>query len=152
VRNVIEQSKLPNPARIADRRNKIYSTQGEDMNRGVKKLLMGFYNGWDGVMNLKYNPIRFMGSMAWQMYSMTLLSIIWSCTFCALFAGWQGIIPLLYGHVALVAVIFFTYATFKEGNERNEGWFKSWQEEINKKEYFTDTTKNTCKWDLEKEA
>ena len=122
------------------------------MNRGVKKLLMGFYNGWDGVMNLKYNPIRFMGSMAWQMYSMTLLSIIWSCTFCALFAGWQGIIPLLYGHVALIVVIFFTYATFKEGNERNEKWFATWQEEINKKEYFTDTTKNTCKWDLEKEA
>ena len=122
------------------------------MNRGVKKLLMGFYNGWDGVMNLKYNPIRFMGSMAWQMYSMTLLSIIWSCTFCALFAGWQGIIPLLYGHVALIVVIFFTYATFKEGNERNEKWFATWQEEINKKEYFTDITKNTCKWDLEKEA
>ena len=122
------------------------------MNRGVKKLLMGFYNGWDGVMNLKYNPIRFMGSTAWQMYSMTLLSVIWSCTFCTLFAGWQGIIPLLYGHIALIVVIFFTYATFKEGNERNEAWFKSWQEDINKKEYFTDTTKNTCKWDLEKEA
>lgn len=116
----------------------------------MKKLLMSFYNGWDGVMNLKYNPIRFMGSMAWQMYSMTLLSIIWSCTFCALFAGWQGIIPLLYGHVALIVVIFFTYATFKEGNDRNEEWFKRWQEELNRKP--VDITKNTCKWDLEKEA
>ena len=111
---------------------------------------MSFYNGWDGVMNLKYNPIRFMGSMAWQMYSMTLLSVIWSCTFCALIAGWQGIIPLLYGHVALISVIFFTYATFKEGNDRNEKWFQRWQEELNRKP--VDTTKNVCKWDLEKEA
>jgi len=134
VQNVIEQNKQRNQESFAGKRNKIYLTQGEVMNRGVKKLLMGFYNGWDGVMNLKYNPIRFMGSMAWQMYSMTLLSIIWSCTFCALFAGWQGIIPLLYGHVALVAVIFFTYATFKEGNDRNEKWFKNWQSEIKGKE------------------
>ena len=116
----------------------------------MKKLLMSFYNGWDGVMNLKYNPIRFMGSMAWQMYSMTLLSIFWSMAFCALIAGWQGIIPLIYGHVGVLAMIFLTYATFKQGNDRNEEWFKRWEEEINRKP--VDRTKNACKWDLEKEA
>ena len=38
---------------------------------------MNFYYGWDSVMNLKYNPIRFIGDMSIQMYTMTVLSIFW---------------------------------------------------------------------------
>lgn len=100
----------------------------------MKKLLMNFYNGWDGVMNLKYNPIRFIGDMSVQMFWMTLLSIFWSIAFASLIAGFQAIIPLIYGHVAMLAVIFLTYATFKQGNDRNEEWFKRWQSEIEGKE------------------
>ena len=116
----------------------------------MKKLLMNFYLGWDSVMNLKYDRIRFIGDMSVQMYTMTVLSIFWSMAFCALIVGWQGIIPLIYGHVAILAMIFLTYATFKQGNDRNEAWFKRWEEELNRKP--TDRTKNACKWDLEKEA
>ena len=116
----------------------------------MKRLLMNFYHGWDSVMNLKYNPIRFIGDMSVQMYVMTVLSIFWSMAFCALIAGWQGIIPLIYGHVGVLAMIFLTYATFKQGNDRNEEWFKRWTEELNRKP--VDRTKNACKWDLEKEA
>ena len=116
----------------------------------MKKLLMNFYLGWDSVMNLKYNPIRFIGDMSVQMYTMTVLSIFWSMAFCALIVGWQGIIPLIYGHVAILAMIFLTYATFTQGNDRNEEWFKRLEEELNRKP--TDRTKNACKWDLEKEA
>lgn len=111
---------------------------------------MSFYHSWDSVMNLKYNPIRFIGDMSLQMYYMTVLSIFWSMTFCALIAGWQAIIPLIYGHVAVVAAIFLTYATFKEGNDRQEKWFKRWEAEIARAN--ADRTKNACQWDLEKEA
>jgi len=116
----------------------------------MKKLLMNFYYGWDSVMNLKYNPIRFIGDMSIQMYTMTVLSIFWSMAFCAFIAGWQGIIPLLYGHVGILGMIFATYATFKQGNDRQEEWFKRWETELAQSNI--DRTKNACKWDLEKEA
>ena len=47
-------------------------------------------------------------------------------------------------------MIFLTYATLKQGNDRNEEWFKRWTEELNRKP--VDRTQNACKWDLEKEA
>ena len=43
-----------------------------------------------------------------------------------------------------------TYATFKQGNDRQEEWFKRWQAELSHNDI--DRTKNACKWDLEKEA
>ena len=116
----------------------------------MKKLLMNFYYSWESVMNLKYNPIRFIGDMSIQMYLMFVLSLIWSISFCALIAGWQAIIPLVYGHVGILGSIYATYATFKQGNDRQEEWFKRWETELAQSNI--DRTKNACKWDLEKEA
>jgi hypothetical protein len=64
----------------------------------MKNKLMWFYYSWDSIMNLKYNPFRFIGNMSLQCYFMLALSIIWSVAFCGLIAGWMNIIPLVYGN------------------------------------------------------
>ena len=120
----------------------------------MKNKLMWFYYSWDSIMNLKYNPFRFIGNMSLQCYFMLALSIIWSVAFCGLIAGWMNIIPLVYGHVGVLSAIFMTYATFKDAEERNSSWFQTWSRNYALTKAFKnkDKTKNACKWDLEIEA
>ncbi len=94
----------------------------------MKKSLLWCYYTWDSIMNLKYNPFRFIGNMSLQCYFMTALSIIWSIAFSGLIAGWMNVVPLVYGHVGVLGAIFMTYATFKDAEEKEAAWLKNWKE------------------------
>ena len=120
----------------------------------MKNTLMWFYYSWDSIMNLKYNPFRYIGNMSLQCYFMTTLSIVWSVAFCGLIAGWMNIIPLIWGHVGLVSAIFITYATFKDAEEKKTAWFESWNRKytLTKAYKNRDKTRNACRWDIDIEA
>ena len=115
---------------------------------------MWFYYTWEVFMNLKYNPFRFIGDVSMQMYWMTALSIAWTASFCALIAGWAGLIPLIFGHVLIIFGMFMTYATFKEAEKNNALWINRWKEDYNLLSVIKKRgkNKNICQWDLEKEA
>jgi len=53
----------------------------------MKNKLMWFYYSWDSIMNLKYNPIGYIGDTSLRAYFMTVLSIIWTLVFCTYIAG-----------------------------------------------------------------
>ncbi len=124
------------------------------MKAKLKGSMMWFYYTWESFMNLKYNPFRFIGDVSMQMYLMLALSIVWSASFCALIAGWSGIIPLIWGHVITVFALFMTYATFKDAEKNNSAWLIRWKEDYNLLSLFKrrSKNKNICQWDLEKEA
>ena len=130
------------------------ATVGHLLGDRMKNTLMWCYYSWDSIMNLKYNPFRYIGNMSLQCYFMTTLSIVWSVAFCGLIAGWMNIIPLIWGHVGLVSAIFITYATFKDAEEKKTAWFES----LNRKYTLTkayknrDKTRNACRWDIDIEA
>ena len=93
----------------------------------MKKGILWCYYTFDSIMNLKYNPFRFIGNMSVQMYIMFVLSIFWSLAFSALIAGWAGLAPLIYGHVGVLAAVFVTYATFKDAERQDATWLKKWK-------------------------
>ena len=120
----------------------------------MKNKLMWFFYSWDSVMNLKYNPLRFIGDVSLQCYYMIVLSILWTLAFCGLIAGWTGVIPLLAGHVGILFAIFFTYAIFYDARKGGSQWFADWNSSYNMHlaHKNKDRSKNACKWDLEHEA
>ena len=130
------------------------ATVGHLLGDRMKNTLMWCYYSWDSIMNLKYNPFRYIGNMSLQCYFMTALSIVWSVAFCGLIAGWMNIIPLVWGHVGVVSAIFVTYATFKDAEEKGSAWFESWSRKYTLSKAFRnrDKSKNACKWDLDIEA
>ena len=99
--------------------------------KNIKAFMMWFYYTWEVFMNLKYNPFRFIGDVSMQMYWMTALSIAWTASFCALIAGWAGLIPLIFGHVLIIFAMFMTYATFKEAEKNNALWINRWKGDYN---------------------
>jgi len=115
---------------------------------------MWFFYSWESIMNLKYNPLRFIGDVSLQCYYMVVLSLVWTLAFCSMIAGWSGIVPLLFGHVAVIFAIFFTYATFYDARKAGKDWFTEWDSSYKMTRLFKnkDRSKNTCKWDLEIEA
>ena len=130
------------------------ATVGHLLGDRMKNALMWFYYSWDSIMNLKYNPFRFIGNVSLQMYFMTVLSIFWSMAFCALIAGWAGIVPLLYGHVLTLAAIFVTYGTFIDAEKQESAWFMKWAHDYKMKKAFAnrDKPRNACRWDIDIEA
>ena len=120
----------------------------------IKAFMVWFYYTWEAFMNLKYNPFRFIGDVSMQMYLMTALSIVWTASFCALIAGWTGLIPLIFGHVLIIFAMFMTYAAFKEAEKNNALWITRWKEDYNLLSVIKKRgkNKNICQWDLEKEA
>ena len=115
---------------------------------------MWFYYSWDSIMNLKYNPFRYIGNMSLQCYFMTALSIVWSVAFCGLIAGWMNVIPLVYGHIAFIFSAFLTYSIFEDAARDGSEWFLKWDRDYTLSKAFRnkDRTKNACRWDLDIEA
>lgn len=117
----------------------------------MKNTLMKFFYSWETIMNLKYNPLRFIGDVSLQCYYMSVLSIVWSAVFCSLIAGWAGLVPLIIGHVAVVFATFFTYAIFYDARKDGKVWFSNWDSSY-KFAQSKDRSKNVCRWNLDVEA
>jgi hypothetical protein len=120
----------------------------------MKNAMLWLYYSFDSIMNLKYNPFRYIGNISLQYYFMTALSLVWTMAFCGLIAGWSQILPLIYGHVGVLAAIFLTYGTFKDAERGGYVWFQKWDERYTLAKAYAnrDKTKNSCRWDLEIEA
>ena len=120
----------------------------------MKNALMWFYYSWDSIMNLKYNPIGYIRDTSVRMYLMIILSIVWTLTFCGLIAGWMNVIPLVYGHIAFIFSVFFTYGIFEDAAEDGRAWFLKWDRDYTLSKAYKNRNlkRNACRWDLDIEA
>ena len=125
----------------------------------IRTFLLKFVSGWRRVMDVKYNPLKYVPDPSLQTYFMLVLFIIWSVYFgflASTYLGWFGynIVVSIVIHIAILLPMAFTNAVFVDAERDGHKWLKEWKEEQNRWTIVTNRlkTKNLTIWNPNKEA
>ena len=99
-----------------------------------RRFLMKLVSGWRRVMDVRYNPLKYIPDPSLQTYFMLVLFIIWSVFFGFLAANYLGFfnyntIASIIIHVAIILPLAFTNAIFVDAERDGDQWLKEWKEE-----------------------
>ena len=102
----------------------------------IRTVLLNLVDGWRRVMDVRYNPLKYVKDPSLQTYFMLVLFIIWSAYFGFLasnYLGWFGynIVVSIIIHVAILLPMAFTNAIFVDAERDGHKWLKEWQQEQN---------------------
>ena len=124
-----------------------------------RRIVMSIVDKWRVVMNVKYNPLKYIPDPSLQTYFMLVLFTIWSITFGVIAIFWLGfigysILTSILVHAAVVIPLAFTNAIFVDAERDGENWLKEWREEQSRYKLVMNRlkTKNLVLWDPTKEA
>ena len=124
-----------------------------------RRALMFIVDSWRVVMDVRYNPLKYIPDPSLQTYFMLVLFTIWSVTFGLIAIFWLGflgysIVTSILVHAAIVIPIAFTNAVFIDAERDGENWLKEWREEQSRYKLVLNRlkTKNLILWDPSKEA
>tara|TARA_B100000795_G_scaffold24049_1_gene16065 strand:- start:1876 stop:2283 length:408 start_codon:yes stop_codon:yes gene_type:complete len=124
-----------------------------------RRTVMFIVDRWRVVMDVKYNPLKYIPDPSLQTYFMLVLFTIWSITFGFIAIFWLGfigysILTSILVHAAILIPIAFTNAVFIDAERDGENWLKEWQEEQSRYKLVVNRlkTKNLVLWDPNKEA
>jgi len=124
-----------------------------------RRTVMFMVDRWRVVMDVKYNPLKYIPDPSLQTYFMLVLFTIWSITFGFIAIFWLGfigysILTSILVHAAILIPIAFTNAVFIDAERDGENWLKEWQEEQSRYKLVVNRlkTKNLVLWDPNKEA
>ena len=124
-----------------------------------RRVIMSIVDKWRVVMNVKYNPLKYIPDPSLQTYFMLVLFTIWSITFGVIAIFWLGfigynILTSILVHAAVVIPLAFTNAIFVDAERDGENWLKEWREEQSRYKLVMNRlkTKNLVLWDPNKEA
>jgi hypothetical protein len=124
-----------------------------------RRIVMSIVDRWRVVMNVKYNPLKYIPDPSLQTYFMLVLFTIWSMTFGFIAIFWLGfigysILTSILVHAAILIPIAFTNAVFVDAERDGENWLKEWREEQSRYKLVMNRlkTKNLVLWDPNKEA
>jgi hypothetical protein len=124
-----------------------------------RRIVMSIVDKWRVVMNVKYNPLKYIPDPSLQTYFMLVLFTIWSITFGVIAIFWLGfigynILTSILVHTAVVIPLAFTNAIFVDAERDGENWLKEWREEQSRYKLVMNRlkTKNLVLWDPNKEA
>jgi hypothetical protein len=124
-----------------------------------RRIVMSIVDKWRVVMNVKYNPLKYIPDPSLQTYFMLVLFTIWSITFGVIAIFWLGfigysILTSILVHAAIVIPLAFTNAIFVDAERDGENWLKEWREEQSRYKLVMNRlkTKNLVLWDPNKEA
>jgi hypothetical protein len=77
------------------------------------------YNGWNGVMDYKHNPLRHIPDLQVRHMVMQVLAFMWALAFSLFIVDNLFFFSIsAIGHVALIAAIVITVGTFKVAEKR----------------------------------
>jgi len=120
---------------------------------------MSFVNGWRRVMDVRYNPLRYVPDPSLQTYFMLVLFTLWSVFFGFLAANYLGlfnynIVASIVIHIAILLPLAFTNAIFVDAERDGDKWLKEWKEEQSRYKLVVNRlkTKNLVMWNPNKEA
>ena len=124
-----------------------------------RRSIMGLVNGWRSVMDVRYNPLRYVADPSLQTYFMLVLFIMWSVFFgfiAAFYLGWFGyntVVSIMI-HCAILIPIAFTNAIFIDAERDGHKWLKEWKEEQNRYTIVTNRLKkkNLTLFNFKKES
>jgi hypothetical protein len=124
-----------------------------------RRSVMFIVDSWRVVMDVRYNPLKYIPDPSLQTYFMLVLFTIWSITFGLIAIFWLGfikysILTSILVHAAIVIPIAFTNAIFIDAERDGENWLKEWRDEQSRYKLIMNRlkTKNLVLWDPTKEA
>lgn len=124
-----------------------------------RRVVMGLVYGWRRVMDVRYNPLKYIADPSLQTYFMLVLFTVWSVFFGVLAANYLGFfnyntVASIIIHISILLPIAFTNAIFVDAERDGANWLKEWKEERNRYTIVANRlkTKNLTIWDPNKEA
>ena len=114
---------------------------------------------WRRVMDVKFNPLKYIPDASLQAYFMVVLFSLWSVSFgfiATYYIGWLGYSTLtsLAVHLSILVPIVVTNAVFVDAERTGEKWLEEWKEERSRYALVANrlNAKNMVPWELNKEA
>ena len=124
-----------------------------------RRTVMGLVAGWRRVMDVRYNPLKYIPDPSLQTYFMLVLFTVWSVFFGFLAANYLGIfgystLASIIIHVAVLLPLAFTNAIFIDAERDGHKWLKEWKAEQSRYNIVANRlkTKNLVMWNPNKEA
>jgi len=122
-----------------------------------RRTLMAIVSGWRRVMDVRYNPLKYVPDPSLQTYFMLVLFVMWSIFFgflAANYLGWFGyntVVSLII-HIAILVPLALTNAIFVDAERDGAEWLKEWKEEQSRYKLVTNRikTKNFVIWNPNK--
>lgn len=114
----------------------------------MKEIGLWVYDAYKYVFDHNTNPLKYIQDPMSRMFIMIVLAVMWS----GAFAAWLGSLVYfggsVFGHVILLAMVFFTAAVFHDAEKRGDSWLLA----LRFKRKLPPVPDRRCKWDLEKEG
>ena len=124
-----------------------------------RRTIMSLVNGWRRVMDVRYNPLKYIPDPSLQTYFMLVLFVVWSVFFGGLatyYMGWLGYntVTSIIIHCAILIPMAFTNAIFVDAERDGHRWLKECKEEQSRYKLVVNRlkTKNLTLWDPNREA
>ena len=121
--------------------------------------IMFLVDSWRVIMDVKYNPLKYVPDPSIQTYFMVVLFTIWSAFFGLIAIFWLGfigynILTSVIVHLSIIIPIAFTNAVFVDAERDGENWLKEWREEQSRFKLLKNRLKRKTLvlWDPNKEA
>ena len=124
-----------------------------------RRFFMKLVSGWRRVMDVRFNPLKYIPDPSLQTYFMLVLFVVWSIFFGFLAANYLGFfnyntVISIAIHVAVILPLAFTNAIFVDAERDGANWLKEWKEEQSRYKLIRNRlrTKNLVIWNPNKES
>lgn len=124
-----------------------------------RRTVMSTVAGWRRVMDVRYNPLKYIPDPSLQTYFMLVLFTIWSVWFGFLasdYLGWvnYNTVGSIIVHAAILVPLALTNAIFVDAERDGHKWLKEWKDEQSRYNIVVNRlkTKNLTIWNPNKEA
>jgi hypothetical protein len=124
-----------------------------------RRVVMTVVFIWRRIMNVKFNPLKYVPDPSLQAYFMLVLFTLWSVSFgliATYYLGWLGysIITSMVVHLSILVPIMVTNAVFVDAERTGEKWLEEWKQERSRFSLLANRlkSKNLVRWELNKEA
>ena len=112
---------------------------------------------WRRVMDVRFNPLKYIPDARLQAYFMIVLITIWSVSFgfiASYHLGWIGYstVTSLVVHLSVIIPMMITNAVFVDAERTGAQWLEEWKEEQSLYALFTNRlkAKNLSRWKIQK--
>ena len=123
----------------------------------IRRALMATVSGWRRVMDVKYNPLKYVPDPSLQTYFMLVLFVMWSIFFGFLAANYlvwfdYNTLASVIIHVGVLVPLALTNAIFVDAERDGAEWLKEWKEEQSRYKLLANRlkAKNLVMWNPNK--
>ena len=124
-----------------------------------RRFTMWIVDSWRNVMDVRYNPLKYVPDPSLQAYFMLVLFVMWSAFFGLIAIYYMGfinysIVTSIIVHAAILIPIVITNAVFVDAERDGHAWLAEWREEQSVYKIFLSRTSKGVRilWDIDKEA